>query len=185
MVRGFPPEEFEARWERLRSAMTQARLDAVLVSTEANFQYICGFSSQTWVSPTRPRYLILPRNSDPIAIVPTSNAQGIFATTPVRATGTMPLGGPTNAVFPKPFDATAASEFRPGAVEVEHINLASEKREVRPETLREVNATTVAARLVLVREGHRRVVGNGRTVDCSRRLAEVVFAVHLQRQAVP
>jgi Xaa-Pro dipeptidase len=96
MVRGFPPEEFEARWERLRSAMTQARLDAVLVSTEANFQYICGFSSQTWVSPTRPRYLILPRNSDPVAIVPTSNAQGIFATTPVRDVRTWQAPNPSD-----------------------------------------------------------------------------------------
>src|ERR1700740_2152235 len=83
-MRGFPPDEFEARWERLRSAMTQAHLDAVLVSTEANFQYISGFSSQTWGSPTRPRYLILPRNAEPIAIVPTSNAQGVLATTPIR-----------------------------------------------------------------------------------------------------
>ena len=84
MARGFPPDEFEARWDRLRSTMTEARLDAILVSTEANFHYISGFTSQTWVSPTRPRYLILPRNAAPIAIVPTSNAQGIVATTPIR-----------------------------------------------------------------------------------------------------
>jgi Xaa-Pro aminopeptidase len=84
MTRGFPPEEFEVRWERLRSAMTEVRLDAILVSTEANFQYISGFASQTWVSPTRPRYLILPRSTAPIAVLPTSNVQGLLATTPVE-----------------------------------------------------------------------------------------------------
>ena len=83
MKRGFPPEEFEARWERLSSAMTEVRLDAILVSTESNFGYISGFASQTWVSPTRPRYLILPRRAAPVAVVPTSNAQGMLATTPV------------------------------------------------------------------------------------------------------
>jgi len=96
MGRGFPPDEFESRWEKLRSAMTESRLDAVLVSTEANFQYISGFSSQTWVSPTRPRYLILPRNAEPIAMVPTSNAQGVLSTTPVKDVRTWQAPNPSD-----------------------------------------------------------------------------------------
>src|SRR5689334_23360395 len=64
--------------------MTAASLDAVLITSEANFRYFSGFASQTWVAPTRPRYLILPRTAEPIAVVPTSNVKGMCDTTPVK-----------------------------------------------------------------------------------------------------
>jgi Xaa-Pro dipeptidase len=64
--------------------MASAALDAVLITSEANFRYFSGFASQTWVAPTRPRYLILPRAAEPIAVVPTSNVKGMCDTTPVR-----------------------------------------------------------------------------------------------------
>jgi Xaa-Pro aminopeptidase len=63
--------------------MAEASLDAVLITSEANFRYLSGFASQTWVSPTRPRYLIMPRDSEPIAVVPASNVTGIRESTPI------------------------------------------------------------------------------------------------------
>lgn len=84
MDRGFPEAEFAERWARLSDMMTEAGLDAVLVTSEANFRYFSGFASQTWVTPTRPRYLVLPRDGEPIAVVPTSNLQGMQDGTPVR-----------------------------------------------------------------------------------------------------
>ena len=67
----------------MSARMTDAALDAVLVTSEANFRYFSGFASQTWVSPTRPRYLVLPRGGEPIAVVPMSNAQGMQSETPI------------------------------------------------------------------------------------------------------
>lgn len=82
-ARGFPKKEYEARWEKLSFAMTRAGLDAALVTSEENFRYFSGFDSQTWVSTTRPRYLVLRRNAEPIAIVPASNAFGVRDRTPI------------------------------------------------------------------------------------------------------
>jgi Xaa-Pro dipeptidase len=81
--RGFPPAEYEARWSRVSVAMTEAGLDAVLVTSEANFRYFSGFDSQTWVSPTRPRYLVLRRDNEPVAVVPASNVSGMRERTPI------------------------------------------------------------------------------------------------------
>lgn len=70
-MRRFSRREFEERVERARALMTDAGIDALLVTSEANFRYLTGFVSQTWVSPTRPRYFVLPRVGEPVAIVPT------------------------------------------------------------------------------------------------------------------
>lgn len=83
LERGFPAVEFRKRWAQMSARMTEAELDAVLITSEANFRYFSGFASQTWVSPTRPRYLVLPRQGEPIAVVPTSNAQGMQSETPI------------------------------------------------------------------------------------------------------
>jgi Xaa-Pro dipeptidase len=76
----FSTLEFEQRVERARAAMTASRLDGLLITSEANFRYFTGFDSQTWISPTRPRYFVLPRNAPPVAIVPASNLAGMRAT---------------------------------------------------------------------------------------------------------
>ncbi len=76
----FSSLEFERRVERARAEMTAARLDALLITSEANFRYFTGFDSQTWISPTRPRYFVLPRCAPPVAIVPASNLSGMRAT---------------------------------------------------------------------------------------------------------
>jgi Xaa-Pro dipeptidase len=69
--RGFSIEEFENRFLKIKSAMLKNNLDAILVTTEADFHYFSGLQSQFWVSPTRPMYLILPSNGfSPIAIIP-------------------------------------------------------------------------------------------------------------------
>ncbi len=79
-ARGFPRAEFEARAERARALMREARLDRLLITIEANFRYLSGFDSQFWVSPTRPWFLVLPLDGDPVAIVPELGASGMAAT---------------------------------------------------------------------------------------------------------
>src|SRR5690349_8161653 len=64
----FRREEYANRLKRARRAMEAARLDALLITTEANFRYFSGLSSQGWVSPTRPMFLVLSLRHDPIAV---------------------------------------------------------------------------------------------------------------------
>lgn len=66
----FTTVEFEERFERARALMTEASLDAMVVSSQKNVEYFSGFESDLWASPTRPFYVLLPRSGTPMAIVP-------------------------------------------------------------------------------------------------------------------
>ena len=68
--RGFPNTEYEARLVRAHEAMGAARLDALLLTTEADIRYLSGFQTQFWQSPTRPWYLVVPKGAKPIAVIP-------------------------------------------------------------------------------------------------------------------
>lgn len=50
----FPVSEYEHRLDRAQRAMKEARLDALLLSTEADVRYFSGFRTLFWQSPTRP-----------------------------------------------------------------------------------------------------------------------------------
>ncbi len=69
--RGFPTEEFETRVNKAQAAMLTAEMDGIVLSMPQNFRYFSGFNSQFWESPTRPFFLVVPRNGMPIAVVPT------------------------------------------------------------------------------------------------------------------
>lgn len=66
----FPKSEYEARMAKAQTAMDRAGLDAILLCTEAEVRYFSGFRTQFWQSPTRPWFLVLPRNGAPIAVIP-------------------------------------------------------------------------------------------------------------------
>ena len=68
--RGFPPREFAARLERAQRAMAAAGLDALLVSTEPEVRWFTGFLTPFWLSPTRPWFVVVPRDGRPVAVVP-------------------------------------------------------------------------------------------------------------------
>ena len=50
--------------------MHAAGLDALWFTTEAEVRYFTGFRTLFWQSPTRPWFLVVPRQSRPIAVVP-------------------------------------------------------------------------------------------------------------------
>jgi Xaa-Pro aminopeptidase len=81
---GFPAAEFAERHERARAAMDAAGFDALVVTTPANIRYFTGFETQFWESPTRPWYLIVPRQGDMIAVFPSVGEPALVGTTPVR-----------------------------------------------------------------------------------------------------
>ncbi|MCB1486558.1 MAG: aminopeptidase P family protein, partial [Bauldia sp.] len=66
-------DEYRARIDRAREEMGRQRLDALIITTELNFRYFSGFDSQTWVSPTRPLFLVVPACGEPRAIIPTGS----------------------------------------------------------------------------------------------------------------
>ncbi len=78
--RGFAPEEFEQRTAIIQGLMHGARLDAILVTTEAEIRYFTGFHSQFFESPTRPWFVVVPAEGKPIAVIPTIGESGMAAT---------------------------------------------------------------------------------------------------------
>lgn len=66
----FALEEYEQRLQRVQKSMRAHDLDAIVITTPANFRYFTGLDSQFWESPTRPWFLVLPANGESIAVVP-------------------------------------------------------------------------------------------------------------------
>ena len=50
--------------------MRAETLDAVLLTTDAEFQYYSGFRTLFWQSPTRPWFLVVPARGGPVAVIP-------------------------------------------------------------------------------------------------------------------
>lgn len=76
----FSPEEYRRRVEGARHRMAAAGIDCLFLTSEMNIRYLTGYHTQIWVSPTRPRYVLVPAAAEPIAIVPTGNVPGFRAT---------------------------------------------------------------------------------------------------------
>lgn len=89
----FPLAEYEARLARAQEAMAAAGLDAILLTTEAEFRYFSGFRTAFWLSPTRPWFLILPRAGEPVAVIPEIGA-ALMAETCVNDVRTWPAPRP-------------------------------------------------------------------------------------------
>ncbi|MDB3935785.1 Xaa-Pro peptidase family protein [Granulosicoccus sp.] len=70
-ARGFDTGEFETRCAYVQSNMRDRNIDIIWCTTEADIQYLTGYQTQFWQSPTRPWYLLLPQSGEPVAIIPT------------------------------------------------------------------------------------------------------------------
>ena len=78
--RGFTRGEFEARLARAQAAMTRDELDALVVTSPPNVRYFSGFATQFWESPTRPWFVVVPREGALSAVIPEVGAPGMAAT---------------------------------------------------------------------------------------------------------
>lgn len=72
--RGFPEAEFRERLARAQALMEKAELDALLLTTEPEIRYFTGFLTRFWESPTRPWFLVVPLEGDPVAVIPSIGA---------------------------------------------------------------------------------------------------------------
>lgn len=77
----FLPEEYRRRVEKARYRMSVAGVDCLFLTSEKNIRYLTGFNTQGWAISTFPRYVLLPVEKEPIAIVPVSHVAGFRATT--------------------------------------------------------------------------------------------------------
>jgi Xaa-Pro dipeptidase len=68
--RGFSAAEFEKRTGRAQKIMDRHGFDALLLTAPPNVRYFTGFDSQFWESPTRPWFVVVPREGAPIAVIP-------------------------------------------------------------------------------------------------------------------
>lgn len=78
--RGFPVSEFETRVKNAQAEMLSSDMDGIVLSTPQNFRYFSGFNSQFWESPTRPFFLVVPREGLPIAVVPSIGGPALETT---------------------------------------------------------------------------------------------------------
>lgn len=79
-ARGFTQAEFEARTSATQQWMLDIKLDALIVTTEAEIRYHTGFHTQFFESPTRPWFVVIPAEGKPIAVIPTIGESGMQAT---------------------------------------------------------------------------------------------------------
>jgi Xaa-Pro aminopeptidase len=77
----FPPDEYRHRVERARRLMAGEGIDCLLLTSEKNIRYLTGYYAQEWINQTYSRYVLLPLDREPIAVVPTGRVPGFQVTT--------------------------------------------------------------------------------------------------------
>ena len=69
-MRGFKKSEYQNRIAKLRQLMQQHNLEIILITSPHNFRYFTGLDSYFWESPTRPWFLLIPIEQEPIVVIP-------------------------------------------------------------------------------------------------------------------
>lgn len=92
----FTTAEFHARIAGAQRLMTEGSLDAIVINSQKNVEYFSGFESDLWASPTRPFYVLIPREGDPVAVVPQGGDVPWLASSWVKQLETWPAPRPAN-----------------------------------------------------------------------------------------
>lgn len=96
-VAKFSRKEFEQRIKRARKIMTREKLDGLLVTSEANVEYLSGFKTQfAWNTPTRPWYFVLSRTGKAVGVIPEIGITNWRETSWVEDIQTWPSPRPEN-----------------------------------------------------------------------------------------
>ena len=116
----FTRAEFEDRAERARRLMTAAKLDGLMLTSEANMEYLSGFTSQfPWNSQSRPWYFVFPRPGEPMAVIPTGGIENWLRTSWVKDIRAWPSPRPENEGLDLLRDAISGIRRRYGRVGAE------------------------------------------------------------------
>ncbi len=73
--KGFTREEFVARLAKMQEQMRAQSIDIVLLNSEPEVRYFSGFYTLFWQSPSRPWFLLLPQEGNPVAVIPEIGAE--------------------------------------------------------------------------------------------------------------
>ena len=93
----FTRRELERRVERACRLMTREKLDGLLLTSEANVEYLSGFTTQfAWNTPARPWYFLLRRNGRGLGVIPEIGLSNWQATSWVEEIQTWPSPRPEN-----------------------------------------------------------------------------------------
>lgn len=77
---GFPKEEYLKRLDNIHKKLENENIDAIVITSPANFRYFSGLDSNFWESPTRPWFLIISKNGKIKALVPSIGLSAIEST---------------------------------------------------------------------------------------------------------
>ena len=77
---GFPKEEYLKRLDNIHKKLENENIDAIVITSPANFRYVSGLDSNFWESPTRPWFLIISKNGKIKALVPSIGLSAIEST---------------------------------------------------------------------------------------------------------
>ena len=77
---GFPKEEYLKRLYNIHKKLENENIDAIVITSPANFRYFSGLDSNFWESPTRPWFLIISKNGKIKALVPSIGLSAIEST---------------------------------------------------------------------------------------------------------
>ncbi len=102
----FAKEEYAARIKRAQTMMSQAGLDALLLTTEPEVRYFTGYLTRFWESPCRPWFLVVPALGDPIAVIPSIGAE-LMASHGIKDIRTWPAPQPEDEGVSLLIDALA------------------------------------------------------------------------------
>jgi Xaa-Pro dipeptidase len=80
----FTAGEIEGRWERARALMAEARIDALMLTSEPNYRYLSGHATQAFAIKARPLLMLLPIRGRPALVVAGSEAHGARRDSPVE-----------------------------------------------------------------------------------------------------
>lgn len=77
----FPDAEYVGRYERLQALLTEAKLDAIIVTAKENVLYFSGLQTVGWDAKTRPVAVVMARGQEPVFVLPESLEAVAEATT--------------------------------------------------------------------------------------------------------
>ena len=70
----FEPSEYRRRLARAQALMADHGVAALLLTREPDLRYFTGFLTRFWQSPTRPWFLVVPAQGEPVAVIPSIGA---------------------------------------------------------------------------------------------------------------
>ncbi|MDC3056156.1 Xaa-Pro peptidase family protein [Pelagibacteraceae bacterium] len=76
----FPKEEYLKRLDNIHKKLENENIDAIVITSPANFRYFSGLDSNFWESPTRPWFLVISKNGKIKALVPSIGLSAIEST---------------------------------------------------------------------------------------------------------